>query len=200
MKKFICGFLSGAIMFSMIGAFAVSYIAESATFKVLVNGDEFNSDPPALVVDGRTYLPLRAMGDALGVPVEWNSELNQAEVGDRSFYPEVTKEENDYIRVEPLTSISDRYYKENPDIPNMGMYANKEPDSCLRDEEYILYYYEKNSNPEELVQTYCFMLEQNGFIKLSDDDNGIVYTNLSTLDIVSVMKSGDTVAAFFRIK
>lgn len=33
-------------------------------FKVLVNGEEFVSDPPALAVDGRTYLPLRAMGEA----------------------------------------------------------------------------------------------------------------------------------------
>lgn len=41
----------------------------------------FVSDPPALAVDGRTYLPLRAMGEALGVPVNWNEELHQAEVG-----------------------------------------------------------------------------------------------------------------------
>jgi len=36
------------------------------------------------VVEGRTYLPLRAMGDALGVPVNWNEELKQAEVGNSS--------------------------------------------------------------------------------------------------------------------
>ena len=59
----------------------MSYVAEPASFKVLVNGKEFTSDPPALVVEGRTYLPLRAIGEALGVPVDWNAELNQAEVG-----------------------------------------------------------------------------------------------------------------------
>ena len=81
MKKFIAGFLSGAILFGTAGAFAVTYIAQPAGFKVLVNGKEFQSDPPALEVEGRTYLPLRAMGEALGVPVNWNEELNQAEVG-----------------------------------------------------------------------------------------------------------------------
>ena len=81
MKKFICGFIVGAMLFTTIGVFAAQYIADTATFKVLVNGEEFVSDPPALVVEGRTYLPLRAMGDALGVPVEWNAELGQAEVG-----------------------------------------------------------------------------------------------------------------------
>lgn len=80
MKKFISGILTGILITSTI-ALAASYIAEPASFKVLVNGIEFNSDPPALVVEGRTYLPLRAIGDALGVPVEWNAELNQAEVG-----------------------------------------------------------------------------------------------------------------------
>lgn len=81
MKKFITGVLVGAMLFSVIGTAAISYVADVAGFKVLVNGEEFVSDPPALVVEGRTYLPLRAMGDALGVPVNWNAELGQAEVG-----------------------------------------------------------------------------------------------------------------------
>lgn len=80
MKKFIVGIVTGAVLAST-AALAASYVAEPATFKVIVNGKELNSDPPALVVEGRTYLPLRAMGDALGVPVEWNADLNQAEVG-----------------------------------------------------------------------------------------------------------------------
>lgn len=80
MKKFITGVITGAILTSTI-ALAVSYVAEPASFKVLVNGKEFTSDPPAMVINDRTYLPLRAVGDALGVPVEWNEELRQAEVG-----------------------------------------------------------------------------------------------------------------------
>lgn len=79
MKKFIAGVLVGVLLVST--AFAASYVAESATFKVFVNGKEFTSNPSALVVEGRTYLPLRAIGEALGVPVNWNAELNQAEVG-----------------------------------------------------------------------------------------------------------------------
>lgn len=84
MKRFITGFLVGALMFGMIGAAAVSYVANSADFKVMVNGKEFISDPPALVVEGKTYLPLRSMGEALGVPVNWNEELRQAEVGNQA--------------------------------------------------------------------------------------------------------------------
>ena len=80
MKKFISGVIVGAVLASS-AAMAVSYVAEPASFKVMVNGTEFTSDPPAMVIEGSTYLPLRAMGNALGVPVEWNAELGQAEVG-----------------------------------------------------------------------------------------------------------------------
>lgn len=118
MKKFLCGFLSGAIIFSMIGAFAVSYVANPVDFKVLVNGKEFVSDPPALEVNGRTYLPLRAMGDALGVPVNWNEELRQAEVGNHSYYENEVKNENTsgYIT-----------YKEKPWCPDFGVWVGKTP-------------------------------------------------------------------------
>lgn len=102
MKKFLSGFLAGAMVFATVGALAVSYVAVPAEFKVLVNGKEFTSDPPALVVEGRTYLPLRAIGDALGIPVNWNDELGQAEVGnvasnEKSAYAEIDNaiQEND---------------------------------------------------------------------------------------------------------
>ena len=90
MKKFIGGFLAGAILFGTAGALAATYVATPAGFPVLVNGSEFTSDPPAMVINDRTYLPLRAMGDALGVPVTWNAELNRAEVGTSSLPQEKT--------------------------------------------------------------------------------------------------------------
>ena len=102
MKRFISGFLLGAMLFSVIGAVAVSYVANPVDFKVLVNGREFISDPPALEVDGRTYLPLRAMGEALGVPVNWNEELRQAEVGDPSI-----GETDDVLNVGDVITVAD---------------------------------------------------------------------------------------------
>ena len=81
MKKFLSGFLIGAILFSMIGALAVSYVAEMIDFKVFVNGAEFTSDPAPVIIEGRTFLPLRAMGEALRINVNWNEDLGQVEVG-----------------------------------------------------------------------------------------------------------------------
>ena len=101
MKKFISGFLIGAMLFSVIGAAAVTYVAYPAGFKVLVNGEEFKSDPPAVVIEGSTYLPLRAMGNALGVPVNWNSELQQAEVGENGINKAIVI--NDKVSVNGIT-------------------------------------------------------------------------------------------------
>ncbi len=119
MKKFISGTLTGAIL-AGTAAFAAVYTAEPATFKVLVNGEEFDSNPPAMVIDGSTYLPLRAMGNALGVPVEWNSKLNQAEVGNSA--PKA--EENQYSRNNPAPiNTIQTYTRKNQDTKYMSLYS-----------------------------------------------------------------------------
>lgn len=82
MKKFISGFIVGAMVCVIVSVYAATtYVANPLSYKVLVNGKDFTSDPPPVEIEGRTYLPLRAMGEALGVPVNWNETLRQAEVG-----------------------------------------------------------------------------------------------------------------------
>ncbi len=117
MKRFICGFLAGATLFATAGVLAVQYAANPVDFKVLVNGKEFTSDPPALEVNGRTYLPLRAMGEALGIPVSWNEELRQVEVGEMLADAKISTDTqtNDkwkmkYLNYKTMTEI-DKYTK-----------------------------------------------------------------------------------------
>jgi hypothetical protein len=81
LKTFTTGVLCGALIFGSVNAFATGFTAELADFKVLVNGKVFQSQQPPLVINDSTYLPLRAVGDALGVAVNWNSNLNQVEIG-----------------------------------------------------------------------------------------------------------------------
>lgn len=109
MKKFISGIIVGVIISSTV-AFAASYVANPAGFKVLVNGKEFTSDPPAMVINDRTYLPLRAIGDALGVPVNWNEELGQAEVGESSVASDMANE----------IMANVKYYEKCPGVPDFG--------------------------------------------------------------------------------
>lgn len=91
MKKLISSLIIGGFLATSVCTYAeevTSWTAQRATFKVMVRGSEFISENPPIVVEGRTYLPLRAMGEALGVPIDWNEELRQAEVDMSDKKPE----------------------------------------------------------------------------------------------------------------
>lgn len=82
MNKMIFGFIMGAMIFGSISAYATTqYIATKAEFGVFINDVEFKGTTgEVLVVDERTYLPLRDMADALNIPIDWNSELRRVEI------------------------------------------------------------------------------------------------------------------------
>ena len=157
MRKFIMGFISGALIFSMIGAVALSYIAKPVDFKVLVNGEEFVSDPPALEVEGRTYLPLRAMGDALGVPVNWNEELRQAEVGISTSNESATQE-----NVNTSGYIT---YKEKPWCPDFGRWIGKTPyvDFAKEEDNAHFYIYKSNGVTMNDIKGYLSIFNSMGY-------------------------------------
>jgi hypothetical protein len=54
--------------------------ADLPVVKVLVNGQAVESDVPAVVLDGRTLLPVRAVAQALGVSVSWDQGTYTATV------------------------------------------------------------------------------------------------------------------------
>jgi hypothetical protein len=84
MKKVILGLVIGLLIGTMgfVYAESESFVALKASFKVLLNGQEFKSDRPIITVNGTTYLPLRVIGEALGIKVDWNNELKQVEIGE----------------------------------------------------------------------------------------------------------------------
>ena len=121
MKKFISGFITGAIAVGTAGVLAMSYTANTADFKVLVNGKEFVSDPPALEVEGRTYLPLRAIGDALGVPVTWNEAEYRAEVGNSA--PVAAANEYSRSNPAPIDTVQTYRYDAKNNYSSTGDYT-----------------------------------------------------------------------------
>lgn len=178
MKNFILGTITGITIASSV-AFATTYTASPASFKVLVNGKEFTSDPPAMVINDRTYLPLRAIGDALGVPVEWNDELKQAEVGDvTATKNESTQssESSDLIETEILTTKEDIAYKENNNIPNLGNILNIDPYEAYSSGEYTFYFYDTSNYTLNPLRAYEYILKNTGFT-VSYNDDKIFATN-----------------------
>ena len=95
-KGFLKGFVLGGLFFSTISFAAVTYDAITASFPILINGEVWESDKPTVVIDGSTYLPLKAIGDVLDVKVKWNSELRQVEIGEAQ-----PSETNKYSRLSP---------------------------------------------------------------------------------------------------
>lgn len=165
MKKFICGFLAGALVFGAVASFAASYVAETAGFKVLVNGKEFTSDPPALVVEGRTYLPLRAIGDALGVPVGWNEELAQAEVGTAPLA------ETDYSRSNPAPLNTVQTYAFSNEYLNGDYSAAIRVVETLRGDVAWEMIQEANMFNSEPDEGYEYVLAKIAFSVLSVEDD-----------------------------
>lgn len=77
MKKFLLGLSIGFMLSIPIGAHAqiASMIGKvvDGVFPVKVNGNSIENS--AIVIEGTSYLPVRAMGDALGMDVSFNADL-----------------------------------------------------------------------------------------------------------------------------
>ena len=170
MKKFLIGFLTGSILFASVGVIAaVSYVANPVDFKILVNGEEFISDPPALEVEGRTYLPLRAIGDALGVPVNWNEELRQAEVGTSTN----------------VTESKYKTYAESKHVIDFGAFCGAKE---LKEKEIsngnVTYYYDWDADTidAETIASYFDLMKEDGYTIKKEKDTFYYGINFDDLD------------------
>ena len=174
MKKFIIGFLLGATIFGSIVGFATSYVAKEADFKVFVNDEEFISEQPILEVNDRTYIPLRAMGVVLGVPVKWNDDLKQVEVGD---CPNVSKPKNDFVG-----------YADYPWLPDFGYLIGKSPYMLLPSDDWEqAYVYDSQGVTENDIHNYLTILQNNGF-EVKEVDGAYGFANEDRTKMGGIME------------
>lgn len=93
MKRTITSFFGGMLSMLLIGSLAVSGLASDGTFSltaspihVVVNGEVFQpktadgNDALVFTFNGTTYAPLRALADAYGLQVGYDSTRNMAMV------------------------------------------------------------------------------------------------------------------------
>lgn len=131
------------------------FTANVATFKILINGQETNFDNPPVAINGRTYLPLRSIAQALGVVVNWNAQLNQVEI----TQPTTTTSNN--ISVDP-----NAYSRTNPaplntsqNINGSGCTAAVTVEDIIRGDEALSIINSSNSSVEpNLPSGYDFLL------------------------------------------
>ena len=89
MKKkgsFIAGMLTMALLFGVVGPAYAAYQKQATLYyndiKITLDGEQLDPKDAAgntvepFTIDGTTYLPVRAIGNALGLGVDWDSENN----------------------------------------------------------------------------------------------------------------------------
>ena len=87
-KGIVVGFLLCAVLSTSVMVMATPRTeTRQITYGVRVNFNgqlvQFNADNQPFVMGGRTFLPMRAMADLLGLPVDFDPSTNTAYVGNR---------------------------------------------------------------------------------------------------------------------
>jgi len=87
-NKGIKGFVAGVLLMALLSAtlvFASSGVNRVIHYgiAVVLNGHHvhFDEDSQPFIMDGRTFLPLRAMAEMLGLPLEFDAEQSTVHVG-----------------------------------------------------------------------------------------------------------------------
>lgn len=84
-KQIATGFIAGLVLtfgllFTAKGVYAATKIAQQVNYPILIDNVIWTPSTPALNVEGSTYLPLRAMSEALGVQIDWSKEYRRVDV------------------------------------------------------------------------------------------------------------------------
>ncbi len=117
MKK-ITALIAVIMILTSISAFAVdTYGGYNIPVDIDVNGDFIKCAEKPILVDGTTYIPLRAFSDAIGGTIEWNEKEIAATMTKDGhtfvFYPQ-----NDYCLIDGIESNhSSMIYKDLTFIP-----------------------------------------------------------------------------------
>jgi hypothetical protein len=84
MKKFILGFLAGAILMCAIPTLAANNMVQALFngVKVNVNGEQiqFKSGEEPAMINDRTYVPAKYVAEALGAKVNWDGKNNTVNI------------------------------------------------------------------------------------------------------------------------
>lgn len=162
LKSFISLLLAVALCFGGT-VFAEEYSAVIPRFDVLVNGEMFFSNPPVLVVNDKTYLPLRALGDVLDVPVEWNEQLKRVEVGveGKGTPTEGAAMSKNYAMFDDVPDFEKitgaPLLEETREIVSVGVLHH--------------YLYDASTATEEQMNVYFSAIEANGFENIHYEEN-----------------------------
>lgn len=87
-KQLIVGIILGAIIFNVAPSMALSGLKTIDVMynniKIAVDGKEVETDSEPFIYEGRTYVPIRFVSEALGMEVNWNDKTKTVEITNTS--------------------------------------------------------------------------------------------------------------------
>jgi len=98
LQGFIAGLLIAILLISTLALASGTLREVFYGVNVVVNGElqHFDDDMQPFISDGRTFLPVRGISEALGVPINWDGTTNTVYIGDM---PEFATIEDGYLKV-----------------------------------------------------------------------------------------------------
>lgn len=164
MKKFICGFLLGSIFFTSIsfaqGIYKNISVVENSV-KIVVNGQTIST--PNFLVNGTTYVPLRAVTESLGQNVNWDEKTRTVSINENNtqtnkldqifkgstFYTSWT--DNGYSEVYTLSQEATNVYKSLSDNEKELYFQARINELRLKVNSYHYYYHIMDNNEKGLA-------------------------------------------------
>ncbi|RKL63009.1 hypothetical protein DXT63_08415 [Thermoanaerobacteraceae bacterium SP2] len=117
MKKFIIILVISLLLItSSVSAAVEQFILTRSPFPIIVNGQALKSDLPVLNYKGNTYIPLKKVGEALGVPVEFKD--NKIVIGE--VVKDVLLESGEIIDWIYISDLIKKYNLTGERLENIG--------------------------------------------------------------------------------
>jgi S1-C subfamily serine protease len=156
--------LAVLLILSVVPVSAATYQLVTAYYPINVNGQKIAVEP--LNYNGTTYLPLRSISEAVGVPIEWNNATKSVEINT--------------VDIERLKEASVMIFAENTTVGSQGSAV------CWDYGEYLTAYHTVD-NGQTNVRT-------SGGDKLTIDHTNetLDIATLDTTDNVKPVKIGDS--------
>lgn len=172
LKGFVCGFTAMAVL--SVGVASASGFWDTINvlrndISVVVNGENITADN--FLYNDTTYLPLRAVAEAVGKPVDYDAARNIAYLGEK------------------VIASNYKMYDTCKKVPDFGVLADIHTTYINFIDKGVAYRYPLFSITEGNISEYVFALENCGFnfVKETDVDGIITYYYKNDIENLGVI-------------
>lgn len=157
------------------------------------NGQEYKTDVPAKLIDANTYLPVRAVAEALGYNVEWDKDTKTVHIAEGEIKKDVIKVAGEEIKVsyKPMINPTMRVFNI---LKNMG--GETEEKHLWACDSVGIDYYAKGKPDVKLLHKFQYSIGYHAqYVK--DEYNYQYHVNINEFDEQSLKALEEVLKVFF---